>query len=238
VSDQRAAAPDVGIVYRFRLGDGSVREFEIRLDPVRYSMRREATGSPPPWAVLEFHKCPHCPLDPATTAHCPPAAALAPVIESFRQNVSFEEVDLEVTTPSREIAQRTSLQRALSSLVGLIMASSGCPVLDKLRPMVATHLPLATADEATIRILSTYLVAQLVRARDGLEPDWSLEHMVEFFGDVAAVNRAFSRRLNAILEGDANVNALVILNDLSALAELAIESESLARLRETFFAHR
>lgn len=71
---------------------------------------------------------------------CPIAARVVDLVESFRDSVSYEEVTVTVETAERSFRSRTSLQKGLSGILGIYMVSSGCPVVNKLRPMVATHL--------------------------------------------------------------------------------------------------
>tara|TARA_B100000686_G_scaffold86198_1_gene93073 strand:- start:90 stop:251 length:162 start_codon:yes stop_codon:yes gene_type:complete len=47
-------------------------------------------------------------------------------------------------TDERCYVEHTTMTEAVSSLLGIYMVTSGCPVMDKLRPMVRFHLPLAT----------------------------------------------------------------------------------------------
>jgi hypothetical protein len=220
--------------YRFTLTDGAVEELTIHLDHETLGIVLGPREALPEWTRLGFHKCPNCPLDEATHARCPAAVGLVDVIDLFRERVSFETVEMSITSPTREYRTRAPLQKGISALMGLIMASSGCPILGKLRPMVETHLPFMTPAEATYRILSMYLLGQFFVARDGREPDWKLERIGEFFADVRQVNQSFAARLREVQIGDANLNALVILSDLSTLTSLAVEADGLERLERIF----
>ena len=224
--------------YRFTLSDGAAKEITVRLDPATLEIVAEPGGELPEWTRLGFHKCENCPLDEARHSHCPAAVRLVDVIDLFRERVSYEPTEVSIIGPTREYRASAPLQKGISGLMGLIMASSGCPILAKLRPMVETHLPFMTPEEATYRILSMYLLAQFFAAREGREPDWKLEHIAEFFADVKKVNDRFARRLRAVLKGDANVNALVILGALSTLTGLALEDDGLDRLQGIFNSYR
>ena len=50
------------VQYVFGLPDGSTRSFSVEVGPDRVD---SGPAEPPPWAALDFHKCPHCPLDVA-----------------------------------------------------------------------------------------------------------------------------------------------------------------------------
>ena len=84
---------------------------------------------------------------------------------------SYEEVDVRISTDERSYVKHTTMSEALSSLLGVYMVTSGCPIMDKLRPMVRFHLPMASSEETTFRAIAMYLVAQYFRARHGQDPD-------------------------------------------------------------------
>src|SRR5262249_45179319 len=78
-----------------------------------------------------------------------------------------------------------------SSLIGIFMVTSGCPVMNKLRPMVDTHLPFMTSAESTYRVISMYLLAQFFRQRQGRKPDWALEGLLGVLEAAKETNAAF-----------------------------------------------
>jgi hypothetical protein len=227
-------AKTVTYTYRFTLADGAVKELTVRLDHETLAIAADSREKLPDWTRLGFHQCVNCPLHEARHPHCPAAVGLVDVIELFRERVSYEKAEIWITTPTREYRTQAPLQRGISALMGLIMATSGCPILSKLRPMVETHLPFMTPEEATYRILSMYLLAQFFAAREGREPDWRLDHIAEFFADVKQVNKSFAARLREVQIGDANLNALVILSNQSTLTGLAVEADGLERLERIF----
>jgi len=72
-------------------------------------------------------------------------------VEYFKNAPSFEKAEVYVETPERTYYKNTSLQDGLFSIFGVIMATSGCPPLDFLRPMARFHLPFSTLEETMIR---------------------------------------------------------------------------------------
>lgn len=190
-------------------------------------------GPPPEWARLESNKCRNCTLKEADSPYCPVARNLAPVVERFAERISFEEVEVVVTTQAREYRKRISLQRGIAAIFGLIMATSGCPIVDKLRPMAFTHLPIAEMGETRYRAITMYLLAQYFRTRKKLPADWELTGLEEIYTNVGIVNRDFVRRLREIDMQDANYNALAGL-DCFCLGDDAIMSISLEKLERIF----
>jgi hypothetical protein len=195
------------------------------------------TGQPPEWTALGFHKCPNCTLDPRRHPCCPPARNLAPACEAFRHRVSCDAVDVIVRTEDRSYMKHCAMQEAFSSLMGLIMATSGCPHLDKLRPMVLTHLPFATWEQTTYRAVSMYLLAQYLRQQRGLDPDWQLRELARLYEDVRRVNMAFADRLRSIQQADANVNAMVKLDCQADITSLVIARQWWENLEPLFRPH-
>ena len=74
------------------------------------------------------------------------------IIHSFKDSISYEEVEVFITTKARTYMKRTTLQKGLSSLLGIYMVTSGCPTMEKLKPMVRYHLPFATEEETKYRV--------------------------------------------------------------------------------------
>jgi len=135
--------------YQFTFQDGTTRAFSVRLQLPSLDLVPAPDSEPPEWTRLTVHQCPNCPLNADDHPRCPVAVNLVPVGEAFRDRVSHDEVDIVVRTEARAYHNSCALQEVIASLMGLIMATSGCPHLDKLRPMVFTHLPFSTKGETT-----------------------------------------------------------------------------------------
>ena len=117
------------------------------------------------------------------------------------------------------------------------MVTSGCPVLDMLRPMVRFHLPFATPTETTYRAVAMYLMAQFFLHRNGQKPDWELDDLVRVYGEVQAVNQGFSQRLREISSEDASSNALNILDCFASFIVLSIDEDMLSNFESLFTAY-
>ena len=142
-----------------------------------------------------------------------------------------------MATDQREYIKHTTVQQALSSLLGIYMVTSGCPIMDKLRPMVRFHLPFATREETMYRVLAMYLMAQYFRQRNGREPDWEMENLVHMYEDVTVVNKSFVDRLNQIATDDANANALIILDCFANYIVMSVDEGTLADIEVLFKAY-
>jgi hypothetical protein len=110
-------------------------------------------------------------------------------------------------------------------MVGIIMATGGCPSMEPLRPMVRFHLPFASMEETAFRMVSMYLLGQYFRGKKGLEPDWSLEGLQEIYDKVRSVNKAFAERIRSVSLNDAGVNAIVMLDSFAEAVPFAIRTK-------------
>jgi len=237
MTPKRADMDPLAVHYRFELDTGKVFEFGVQLDEQDLSLIRGAAPSYPDWTALEHSQCPNCPLVKEEHPRCPVACSVAHIIERFRDTKSTEEADIHISTSTRTFEKRAPISVGISALLGLHMATSGCPILDKLRPMTRSHLPFATVEETMYRILSMYMLAQYFQmAKDG-EPDWKMRGLRALMEDIRQVNKSFCERIKTPHAEDANVNAMVLLDCFAGITELALKRENLKLIERTFQAY-
>jgi len=224
---------NIVIEYRFRLSDNKVETFRVELHPDRLELLNKLPETPPDWAQLEFNQCPNCPLDPCRHKYCPLALSITDIVQHFDHVLSYDRIHLEVVTKDRHITQQTSAQQGLSSLMGLLIATSGCPHTDYFKPMACFHLPLASRDETVYRAASMYLMAQYFLHREGRKADFQLEGLKDIYDNIEEVNYAVAARLRAASEADSPVNAIVILDTYAKAMPFIIE-DSLEYIRYLF----
>ncbi|NQV42285.1 MAG: hypothetical protein HQ506_08030 [Candidatus Marinimicrobia bacterium] len=218
------SSPQVSLKYKFKMADARSIEFEILLSKDKLTYQTISNTQNPAWTELEFRMCEGCKLADTGVKHCPVAVNLQDIVVAFKSDVSYDIIDLSIETAERTYSkEQISMQSGLSSILGIVMVTSGCPSLDYLRPMVATHLPFATIDESIYRAMSMYLLAQFTRAKNGLEPDWSLKELTHIYNDIDAINISMTSRLRAATEEDASLNAVVILDSFAKLVPMSIE---------------
>lgn len=224
---------EIKITYRFVLTDKEI-EIPIQLDGESLLLKRdEPEREFPQWVDLEYHCCENCTLSRNEHSHCPVMVNLYEVQKEFDTIMSYEEVSLEVLTKDRTVIQNTTAQRALSSLVGLIMATSGCPHTQFFKPMARFHLPLANKDETLFRATSMYLLAQYIRAHKGLEPDFELTGLSDIYHNMETVNAAIAERLREASKADATANAVILLDLFAKIVPLVID-KSLEKIEYLF----
>ncbi len=224
------------IHYHFLFEKDRSKEFTVDLNKKDLSFISRKKNEPPLWAKLGVNQCTNCTLKPDKKAYCPVAANMAHVVETFMDFFSYEDVTVHVTTDERTYTKATTLQVGLSSLIGIIMVTSGCPVLEKLKPMVRYHLPFATMEETVFRMVSMYLIGQYFKKMDGRLADWDLGEMKRVYEEVSRVNRDFAERLSVAANKDANVNALVNLDCFASAIPMTAE-DMLNEIRPYFSAY-
>lgn len=223
--------------YRFTSPQQQVREFHVELDPDTLTLVGRERADYPDWTRLNHHRCSNCPLRPEEHPRCPVAASLVEVVDYFKGALSYEETDVEISTPNRVYRKRVPLQNGLSALVGIYMVTSGCPILDKLRPLVHSHLPFATLEETTYRAVSMYWLAQFFRKQRGQEPDWELEGLAKIYGEIITVNRCFHLRISEVYIGDAGLNALIQLDCYAQFTNRMLLQKNLGEIEHLFHAY-
>lgn len=233
VSAKLCAVAVIPYQYRFIHGDGREHHFRVELDGDSLAISQPPPEPLPDWTRLAHHQCPHCPLDPATTTHCPLAVRLVQLNEELSDLVSHEAVTVEVQTPERRVSKDTTAQQGISALMGLIIPGSGCPHTRFFRPMARFHLPFAGEEETIYRAASMYLLAQYFVARDGRDPDQALAGLDRIYRDIQQVNDYIARRLRDASDNDSTVNAVVLLDMFARTLPFVID-ESIEELRYLF----
>lgn len=226
----------IKIVYSFRFENGVNKIFNLLLDRQTLGFISEKRSDSPLWTKLNHNKCANCLLDEGSNKHCPVALNLADIAEEFKDFFAYENVSVTVATEDRTYLKDTTIQQGLSSLIGIVMTTSGCPVMEHLKPMVRFHLPFATLTETIFRMVSMYLVAQYFLNQDGGTADWKLDGFDNIYAEVGQVNRDFAQRLADAAKKDANVNALVSLDCFATMVPLAAE-ETLNEIKLYFSAY-
>ncbi len=222
------------IRYRFDLPDGSQKSLELSFDAEDFRLSSATPAAPPFWTALTFSQCANCPLNAAEHPHCPAALQMAAAVDLLEALVSFDTVGVTVTQAERTVYAETTAQLAMSSVLGLIMATSGCPWADRFRPMARFHLPFASEAETVYRSISMFLLARELADANRAEGFAALENLCE---NLHIVNRDMSRRLGAVARTDPAQNAIALLDAHTTLLPAALESK-LEELKPLFDAWR
>jgi hypothetical protein len=223
--------------YAFYFPDGAQKAFTVTLAYDTLAIVSPERSEYPAWTALDHRKCRNCPLDPASHPRCPIAQNMVEPVEFLKDWRSYEDVEVHVQTGARKYMKRTTLQEGASSLLGIYMVASGCPLLSRLRPMLATHLPFMSSEESTYRTVSMYLLAQFFLNRHSREPDWGLTRLLDLLRECREANSGYCERLRPLGMGDAALNALALLNVQGELTSISLETDDLARWERIFMTH-
>lgn len=214
------------IDYTFQGAGGISESFPVKVDAQTMVLIHEPVPEPlPEWTKLDFLKCSHCPLNARTTPHCPVARSLIRVAVFSNRFRSYDKLAVKVTTEDRTIIAKTTAQTAFGSLIGLMIATSGCPHTDYLKPMARFHLPLSSVEETIYRVFSMYLLAQYFRSQKGGKPDQDFSGLKQLYENIEIVNVQMTERLRAATRTDASLNAVICLDTLAKTMLSMIEDK-------------
>lgn len=223
----------IEIEYQFQIEDEQNDRFKVTLDATTLLCIDPIPTEQPEWTDLRFHQCANCPLDETQVPRCPAAENMVPLVDRFNQLLSYDKTKVVVVTAERVVYSDTTVQRGICSLMGLLMATSRCPLTAFFKPMARFHLPFASTEETIWRATSTYLLAQYFRRQDGGKPDLVFAGLRDFYAQIQMVNMAFAKRLRIACQQDSMVNAIILLDMFAKSMPSAIE-ESLEEIHHLF----
>jgi len=218
--------PTRTFLYEFVLPGGRRRSYQVRLHSGTGELIPEENRPLSTWTKLDYRRCPHCPLDPATHVFCPVAANLEALVDAFKDELSHTPCTVRVVTAERIYMKEVTVQTGVYGIFGLIMATCGCPHFQFLKPMAYFHLPFSSIEETVIRVISTYLATQYFHDKRHETPDWELARLPELYANIQRVNEGIIRRLRSLVKvGDADTNALAILDAFASMLSLEIQEK-------------
>lgn len=206
--------------YTFQLHDREV-VFNVETEPHGLETGEEF----PDWARLEHRQCACCPLKTSDCKYCPVATRMHGLLEAFSENESTERVQVTVETSERNYSNECDLQVGINSLMGLMMATSGCPVLKELGAMASFHIPFCSTRQTLHRTVGSYLTKQYFVQLQGGEPDWELKHLKELYGVLEGLNQDFSKRIQDSSRSDAVSNAVIMFFATSVVVASSLDQQ-------------
>ncbi|MCW8956015.1 MAG: hypothetical protein OQL09_03970 [Gammaproteobacteria bacterium] len=219
--------------YIFNWDDGTKNSYQLELNPQSISITQPQPEQVPDWARLDFHQCANCPLTVEQSPYCPMAYHLIEACKLFSDLHSHKELQLIVNTNERSIIKHTTAQRAISSLLGLIIPASGCPHTAFFKPMARFHLPLSSEDETIFRATGMYLLAQYFLNKDKQKIDLDLKGLIDIYQQLHIVNDHITGRFRAAFSNDSTVNAVILLDIFAKTMPYAID-DSLTEIKYLF----
>ncbi len=216
--------PEITYNYCFDFPDSSKKRFLINLDPETYDYKPSG-GTPPEWAKLDTARCQCCKLKSSDHEYCPIASNISELVLAFKDTASYKSCLVSCISTARSCSKETTVQEGLASILGIIMATSGCPSMSILKPMACFHLPFATVAESLYRSASAYLLRQYFSQQKGEDGDFFMLRIHEYYKEVQQVNEGIFKRIEMTSEMNADKNAIVTLNALAQILVMEVDDD-------------
>ena len=221
----------IQIKYTFKLPNKDV-SFDYSFNQDDFSLFKSNRNNNKEWAELDYYKCSHCPLDMKTHPICPLADVLDDIVTKLDEH-SYDTVLVKVDMENRTVTSKTTMQKALGSMMGLIIPACGCPYTLFFRPMARFHLPFSNSLETIYRTSSMFLLAQYFRNKDKKVMPISLKDLEEVCDNIHIVDTQICKRLSQACEKDSSRNAVVILDSFSFSVKMALKKD-LSKIESLF----
>lgn len=198
-----------GDSFQFRRNDQESGEtFHFRLSLDENGLIESLPEDGPEWTNASTERCTGC---TSPSKYCRAALSIAPVVDAFLELDSLETVRTRVTVGNRVTETITPISQVISSLMGLCMATSGCPRTAPFRAMAVYHQPFATLEETVIRAAGFALLGRWAHGKSSSDEDPFAE-LIETWAELEEVNIRIGRRLQDYCATDAALNGLVNLD--------------------------
>lgn len=76
-----------------------------------------------------------------------------------------------------------------------------------------------------VRALGNFLIIQFLKAKDGGSADWSAQTLIETYEKMNVLNKHIVQRIRDHSEGDADRNAIVVLDNFASLLSMELSAE-------------
>lgn len=215
----------VNIEYRIKLSAERTEHLHFELDGNTFDLKGSGPPNPPEWTRLSFKQCPQCPLTEESHLHCPLALQLHDIVNRFHDTSSIDKVELEVVTEERRVIQTLDIQRAIASILDLIIPICGCPKTACLKPLARFHLPLASEEETVFRVTGMYLLAQYFLSDGSSGNRIELDGLTRIYEGLHDLNKAVTSRLRGVTRSDSLKNAFALVDTYSILVPLLVEDQ-------------
>ena len=209
------------ISYKFCFENGEEKVFRLDIESDTLSLVTNFAEERPDWTKVSNIGC-NC---SSGEINCHPAVAIAYLIKQFDKIPSYEKVKIYVETENRTFFKKTSVQAGVGGIFGIIMATSGCPILGKLKPMVRYHLPFADIEETEYRVFSMYMLAQYFKMKKGMNPDLEMDNLKATYDDIREINRKIAKSIADLEKMDTSINAVVALNNFADSVSFSLEDK-------------
>ncbi len=209
--------------YDIQLENGQRTRFHIALNPLTLTMMPASPEPYPSWTQLSYQQCKCCPLSSQTHLYCPIAVNITELVDRFKDILSHKNCVVVCETVNRTYSKRTSAMEGLTSVFGIVMATSNCPLMNFLKPMARFHLPFASVEETTARSTSLFLLSQYFEYKKGRVNSFDFDKLEKSYARVQLVNEGLLARIRSLGNRDADKNAIITLHSISQFLSLEMD---------------
>jgi hypothetical protein len=209
--------------YKIELEESQCANFHIKLDPLTLTMMPASPGPYPQWTQLLYKTCKCCLLSPETHQYCPIAVNILELVDRFKDILSHKNCMVICETANRTYSKRTSAMEGLTSVFGIVMATSNCPVMNFLKPMARFHLPFSSVEETTVRSTSLFLLSQYFAHKKDRVKVFDFEKLEKSYARVQLVNEGLLDRIRSLGKRDADKNAIITLHSISQFLSMEMD---------------
>ena len=214
---------NIWIEYVFQIKDHDDKKFRVILDKETLIAKHPEGSSEQEWTRLDFEKCEICPLSSKKIRNCPIAFNISGLAKEFSDFFSIHESLITVNVAERSYSKKDTVQQGLRSILGIYLATSGCPHMEILKPMARFHLPFASVEETIYRHSCNFLLGEFFEFYEKGNIELNMQKLIDKYDDINIVNTGICNRIEKITAGDANKNALIILNVIGLMLKMELE---------------
>lgn len=219
------ARDKVEYFFQFKFPDGNKYGYKVIIDRVSKNLINpvKTPKSFQYFTNLEAHKCSNCPLNAKDVPECPVAKNLVQPLSMFKNIISFQAIELIVTSNAINYSKEVQSQEAIGTFLQLVVIASECPHMDFLKPSILEYVPFQEEQEFVLKCLKSYFFQHYMSKGPDEEP--SMEALIDNFTQLKVVNRGIIKRIQELESEDSGRNAMVFFDSIIQCFEMELDQK-------------
>jgi len=156
------------------------------------------------WQLLEYEKCPICPLTGDEKFACPAAVSVGAIVNLFANVNSYERVKLVLDSLTGRFSCETDAQNACFDLFAYSITNSGCPKLFKYE-MISGKIFLRGGLDEFFMMITLAIFAENFYGKNYVP---ETDDIMKNISEMGTVIEKLGKRLSGVAVKDASLNAL------------------------------
>ncbi|MCX5782754.1 MAG: hypothetical protein NT145_08700 [Elusimicrobia bacterium] len=181
------------------------KRFFASIDDKKSRIYYEKKKEYPAWTKLKFHRCSNCTL---SSSFCPAACVISEPALAFSDSASCKPVLFTIHINGKSTDYKTTLEEGLSTLYQYFLWPSNCPIFGNMNFLLSNILPGKTVNEFASSAIKSY-----IRHNPTIDLSKIKANFFNLFLQARAANKYFLKRLSEFSNGDANRNALSLIDN-------------------------